>query len=162
MSAWQKVLKTDADWAATAARVALGLVMLPHGAQKALGWFGGYGVEGTLGYFESIGIPTIAGVLVIGAEFLGALGLITGLLGRAAAAGIIPVMVGAVVLTHARNGFFMNWAGAQVGEGFEFHIFAVALALVVVIRGSGAASLDRWLSRTEQPAPAVRELARAA
>jgi len=159
---WKKILKTDNDWAATVARVALGLVFFPHGAQKALGWFGGYGLEGTLGYFNSIGIPTIVGALVIGAEFFGALGLITGLLGRVAAAGIIPVMMGAVLLTHLPNGFFMNWAGTQAGEGYEFHVLAVALALVVVLKGSGAASLDRWLSRDTQPAPAIRELARAA
>ncbi len=156
-----RLLKTDNDVAATVARVVLGLVMFPHAAQKVLGWFGGYGIQGTLGFFSSIGIPTWLGVLVLVAEFGGAIALIVGGAGRLAAAGIVAVMAGAVLTSHLANGFFMNWAGSQAGEGFEFHILAAALASVVMIKGSGAFSLDGWLSRArvEIHEPAAEELA---
>ena len=139
----KKILKTERDWTATIVRVTLGLIIFPHGAQKALGWFGGFGLEGTLGFFSSIGIPTVAGVLVIAAEFLGGLGLIIGALSRVAAVGIAAVMAGAMVLGgHLQNGFFLNWTGGQSGEGIEFHLLVIAMALVVVIRGGGAFSID--------------------
>jgi len=139
----KKILKTERDWTVTIVRITLGLVIFPHGAQKALGWFGGFGMEGTLGFFSSIGIPTVAGVLVIAAEFLGGLGLITGALSRVAAVGIAAVMAGAMVLGgHLQNGFFLNWTGGQGGEGVEFHLLLIAMALVVVIRGGGAFSID--------------------
>lgn len=143
---FRKLIQTPNDPVATVARVALGLVMLPHGAQKALGMFGGYGIQGTVGYMSSIGIPVVFGLLAIAAEFLGAIGLITGTLGRVAAFGIAAVMVVAVATTHLPAGFFMNWTGQQKGEGFEYHILAVALSTVVMVRGSGAWSVDRALS----------------
>jgi putative oxidoreductase len=122
--------------------------MFPHGAQKMLGWFGGYGFSGTMGFFtQQMGIPFIFALLAILAEFLGSLGLITGLLSRVAAFGIASVMVVAVLTTHFGNGFFMNWYGNQKGEGFEYHLLAIALALIVIIRGSGAFSLDRILAK---------------
>ncbi|MGH7338267.1 MAG: DoxX family protein, partial [Myxococcota bacterium] len=123
-------------------------VMLPHGAQKLLGWFGGYGFEGTMGYFTgTVGLPAAVALLVILAESLGALALIVGFAGRFMALGIAAVMTGAIVTAHAANGFFMNWTGAQAGEGFEFHLLAIALALVVALRGSGALSIDRLALR---------------
>lgn len=149
MSTWKRILSTTDDHAVTLARLALGLVILPHGLQKALGLFGGYGFSATLGFFNSMHVPTWAGVLVIAAEVLGSLGLIFGAVGRMAAAGIIPVMIGAVLLTHFPNGFFMDWGGTLKGEGYEYHILAVALALVVVIRGSGAWSIDRAITRAK-------------
>lgn len=148
MSWLNKVLRTDSDFAAMVARLTLGLVIFPHGAQKLLGWFGGYGVSGTVGFFTGMGVPVWAASLVIAAEFLGSLGLIFGAFGRVAAAGIIPVMLGAVAMVHLPNGFFMNWAGNQKGEGFEYAILAVGLALVVVIKGSGSWSLDRLFHRS--------------
>ncbi len=141
-----RVLATEADWSATTARAALGLVMLPHGAQKLLGWFGGYGWSGTMGYFTANGLPYPVAALVILIESVGALALVAGLAGRVMAAGVAAVMVGAVTTVHLANGFFMNWTGAQPGEGFEYHILALALAAVVMISGSGAASVDRALS----------------
>ncbi|HYE99824.1 MAG TPA: DoxX family protein [Planctomycetota bacterium] len=143
--AW--LFATPGDAGATAARVTLGLVMFPHGAQKLLGWFGGHGFSGTMGYFtEHAGLPWIAAFLVIVAEFFGSLGLLVGFLGRLAAAGIAAVMVGAIVMVHLPHGFFMNWQGTQAGEGFEFHLLALGLAAVVLIRGSGALSIDRGLA----------------
>lgn len=144
---WSRLLRTDADYATTIARVALAIVILPHGAQKLLGWFGGGGVSGTIGFFQSaLGIPAALTLLVIAAESLGALALIFGVVGRFAAVGIAAVMAGAVFLQHAAVGFFMNWTGAQPGEGFEFHILAIGLAAVVAIKGSGALSIDRLLA----------------
>lgn len=143
MKALHTLLKTDNSVSALLARLALGLVMFPHGAQKALGWFGGYGFKGTLGYFTgALHIPALFALLAIAAEFLGALGLITGLLSRVSALGIAATMTVAIFMGHAANGFFMNWYGNQPGEGFEYHLLAIGLALVVLVQGGGKASLD--------------------
>jgi len=142
----KKLLATDHDRATLLIRVALGVVIFPHGAQKVLGWWGGYGLAGTMGFFQSIGIPALFGALAIAADFLGSLGVITGLFSRVAAFGILCNMLVATALVHWPNGFFMNWTGQQKGEGFEFHILAAAMALYVVIKGGGAASADGVLS----------------
>jgi putative oxidoreductase len=140
---------TGNDAALTIARLVLGGVMFAHGAQKLLGWFGGYGFSGTLGYFQSaLHIPATLGVIAILAEFFGGVALLLGAFGRIAALGIVVNMVVAVLTVHLPNGFFMNWAGQQAGEGYEYHLLALALALVVLIRGSGSLSIDRWLSRS--------------
>ena len=126
--------------------VMLGMVMFPHGAQKLLGWFGGYGLEGTLGFFTNqMGVPMVIAVLVILGESLGALGLITGFLTRFCAAGVLMIMSGAVVMSHAANGFFMNWSGKQGGEGFEYHILAIGLCLPLLISGGGRFSADGFI-----------------
>jgi putative oxidoreductase len=139
---------TRAGTAATVLRVSLGLVMFPHGAQKLLGWFGGYGFDGTLGFLTgTVGLPAPLAVLVILAEFVGSIALIVGLFSRAAAVGIISVMVGAIVTTHLPNGFFMNWTGQQAGEGFEYHLLVIGMALAILIQGSGRYSVDRQLAR---------------
>ena len=142
---WQKLIRTQAEVAPLVARLALGIAIFPHGAQKLLGWFGGYGLAGTLGYFTSQGIPSILALLAIVAEFFGSLGLITGLLSRVAAFGISCVMVVAVATVHLGNGFFMNWLGNQQGEGFEYHFLALGLASITMVRGAGAYSVDRVL-----------------
>ena len=148
MKALTSLLKTDNSVAALIARLALGIVMFPHGAQKALGWFGGYGYEGTMGYFTgALGIPALLAFLVIVAEFAGAIGLITGFLSRASAFGIAAVMTGAILMAHKSNGFFMNWSGTQSGEGYEFHLLAIGLALIVVVSGGGKASVDGLLEK---------------
>lgn len=142
------LVHTRDSWAPTVLRVALGAVMLPHGLQKTLGWFGGDGLQGTMGFLTGyIGLPSPLALLVIAIESVGALALILGVGGRLAAAGIAAVMVGAVATMHLEHGFFMNWGGQQAGEGFEFHILAVAMAVAVGIVGSGKASVDRWLDR---------------
>lgn len=143
-----RVVATPRDPIALLLRLTLGLVMFPHGAQKVFGWFGGYGIEGTMGYFTgSLGIPALFAGLAIAAEFLGSLGLIAGLFTRVAAFGILSVMTVAAITVHAQIGFFMNWSGTQAGEGFEFHVLAGALALALVVRGGGALSLDRLIGR---------------
>lgn len=145
-----KLVGTDGhDYALFVTRVALGLVMLPHGLQKTAGLFGGYGYSGTMGYFTgTLGLPAPAAFLVILAESAGAVALVLGLFGRFAAFGVAAVMVGAVAMAHWPNGFFMNWMGQQAGEGFEYHVLAFAMALAVMIRGSGALSVDAAFSRT--------------
>ena len=143
-----RVIATEDRWTPTIARVALGLVMLPHGLQKTVGAFGGYGFSGTMGFFtETVGLPWIVALTVILAESLGALALIVGAGGRIAAAGIAAVMIGAIMTTHASFGFFMNWFGNQAGEGFEYHLLALGLAAVVLVAGSGKASIDALLDR---------------
>jgi putative oxidoreductase len=143
---FHRIVNTSNDFALTVVRLVLGCVFFAHGAQKMLGWFGGYGFSGTMGFFtHQMGIPAPFAVLAICAEFFGGLGLIVGFLGRIAALGIICNMLIAIVMVHAPNGLFMNWAGNQKGEGFEYHLLAIAIALVVVIKGSGALSVDHFL-----------------
>jgi putative oxidoreductase len=148
LSIVERAVRTTSDVGPLVARVALGLVMFPHGAQKVLGWFGGYGLSGTMHAFTTqMGIPAVFAALAIAAEFLGSLGLITGTLSRVAAFGVASVMVVATLMVHIGNGFFMNWTGAQAGEGFEYHLLAVALAVVVMVKGGGAYSLDRLIDK---------------
>lgn len=143
------LIATPADASATIARLALGIMILPHGLQKLFGLLGGYGFAGTMGYFtDTLGIPWIFAFLAIVAEFFGGLGLITGLLGRVAAFGVGATMLVGALMSHVQSGFFMNWGGQLPAgqEGFEFHILAIALALIVILRGSGAWSIDRLLT----------------
>ena len=143
----QLLTKTNDSAAPLLARLTLGLVIFPHGAQKMLGWFGGYGFTGTMGFFTgAMHIPAVFGFLAIIAEFFGSLALIAGFFGRVAAFGIASVMVVAVATTHYANGFFMNWSGQQKGEGFEYHLLALGLALIVMIYGAGKASVDRAIA----------------
>jgi putative oxidoreductase len=150
-----KLLHTENDYTLTWLRVAVGAVMLAHGAQKVLGWFGGPGYDAALKGFLSMGIPEPLAVTAIFAESFGAIALILGLLGRVAALGIIVDMMVAVALVHLPHGFFMNWTGAQAGEGFEYHILLIALAAPIVVRGAGALSIDRMIDawrHTHHPA----------
>ncbi|MBC8288583.1 MAG: DoxX family protein [Nitrospinae bacterium] len=129
-------------------RVILGLVIFPHGAQKLFGWFVGYGLEGTLGFFTNrLGVPMIVAILVILGESLGALGLIIGFLTRFCAAGVLIIMAGAIAMSHGANGFFMNWSGKQGGEGFEYHLLAIALCLPLLISGGGLFSADGIIAK---------------
>jgi len=140
------MLGTDGDWVITIARIVLGVVFFAHGAQMALGWFGGSGLQSTVRVFrESLRIPAPLAVLAVAAEFLGGLGLIVGLLSRVSALGIAVVMSVALVAVHRKFGFFMNWYGDQQGHGIEYHVLVLALTLVVMIKGGGAFSLDQVL-----------------
>ena len=146
---FNRLIKTTDDHAITVIRLVLGIVFFAHGAQTMLGWFGGYGFHGTMGFFtHAMHIPAAFAFLAICAEFFGALGLITGLLGRVAAFGIFCVMAVAVAMVHAHVGFFMNWNGiTPPAEGYEYHLLAMAMALAVMIKGSGAFSIDRMISK---------------
>lgn len=127
-------------------RVMLGVVFFPHGAQKALGIFGGKGFLATLSQFTENGMPWIVALLVILGEFLGSLALIAGLFTRFAALGITIIMLGAVATVHWQYGFFMNWSGQQAGEGFEFHLLAIGIGLALTCAGGGRWSMDRSIA----------------
>ncbi len=146
---WKKLFDTDNDYAALVLRVVLAIVMFPHGAQKVLGWFGGYGPAATYnGMTQNMHIPGLFVILDFAAEFLAPIGLLVGLLGRVAAFGIGCMMIVAIGMVHGANGFFMNWANVpNKGEGFEYHLLALAIVVALIIRGSGALSLDGLVAR---------------
>ena len=127
------------DWALLIARVIVGVIFAAHGAQKLFGAFGGPGLAavvqmmGPLGYLVTVG------------EFFGGLGLIFGFLSRFSAASIIVIMLGAIAMVHGKVGFFMNWAGNQAGEGFEYHLLVIALLLIILLVGPGRFALGRLL-----------------
>lgn len=142
----KRLFSTEDDGAILVLRLLLGIVFFAHGMQKAFGWFGGSGFDGTLQAFhQGLGIPVFLAFLAILAEAAGSLGLITGFLTRIAAFGITVNMVVAVALIHWRYGFFMNWFGKQAGEGFEYHILVVAITIFLMIKGGGKWSFDGLL-----------------
>src|SRR5271167_773932 len=130
-------MSTSNDVSLTILRVVLGVVFFAHGAQKMLGWFGGFGFHGTMGFFSRMGMPAAVGFLIICTEFFGGLGLIAGLLTRIASLGIAGLMIGAIFMVHLPNGFFMNWMGNQKGEGIEYHLLVLAIAATLLPRGAG-------------------------
>lgn len=136
------LFRTSGRFAPLLLRLLLALVFFPHGAQKMLGWFGGNGFSGTMQFFTGQGIPAPLAFLAIAAEFFGSIGLLVGLLTRVAAFGIGVVMLVAIATVHIQNGFFMNWAGNQKGEGFEFHILVLAIVVALLIEGAGRWSID--------------------
>jgi putative oxidoreductase len=142
----KRLICTDDDTAALILRVMLGVVFFPHGAQKLFGWFGGSGFSGTMAFFtDKMGIPAVLAFLAIMAESVGAVALIAGFLTRVAALGVGTNMVVAIFMVHLPNGFFMNWAGNKQGEGFEYHLLVIAIALALIIKGGGRWSVDRML-----------------
>src|SRR5258708_35550754 len=148
------LVKTNEDYALTIARLVLGMLFFIHGDQLMLGGFGGYGLSGSMEFFtQHLGIPAPFAFLAIGAEFFGGLMLIVGFLGRVAALSIICLMAVAVVKVHWQFGLFMNWFGTQKGEGFEYHLLAITIGLVIALRGSGALSLDPLLAPARASMP---------
>jgi len=138
---------TRNEFALLLLRLTLAVVIFPHGAQKVLGWFGGYGWDGTMGFLTGkIGLPTALAALVILIEFLGPVALLLGFCTRLAALGVLAVMVGAIQTVHRANGFFMNWTGKQAGEGFEYHLLAIGIGIALALLGGGALSVDRKLA----------------
>ena len=143
-----RVLTTDSSLAPLALRLTLALVMFPHGAQKALGWFGGYGWTGTMGFLTgTVGLPSPVAALVILLEFLGPIALLAGLGTRAVALGFVGIMLGAITTVHAEHGFFMNWFGGQKGEGYEYHLLVIGAAVGLLLAGGGRWSLDGKLAK---------------
>lgn len=133
----------DGNTAATIARLTLAIILFPHGAQKMLGWFGGYGFEGTLDFFTDVKhIPRVVGLAVITIEFAGPFFLVFGAGSRIWSLLIIADMTGIIFSSHTQYGFFINWFGNQPGEGFEYHLLVIGLALSLVISGSGRLSVD--------------------
>lgn len=144
------MLNTENNPAQMMIRLALGAVMLPHGAQKVLGWFGGSGYAGTLSQFLSLGFPRWAVIMLMVTELGGALFLVAGFLTRLWALAIGVAMALCLQMYHVQHGFFMNWGGQQGGEGFEFHILLLAIAMALVFGGGGALSVDRKLAGAQR------------
>lgn len=145
------LFQTDDRWAGLILRLTLGVVMFPHGAQKLLGWYGGFGFSGTMGFFtETMHLPWIVALLVIVGECFGSLGLIAGLLTRFTAASFIVIMLGAITTSHLQNGFFMNWFGKQQGEGYEYHLLVIGIGLALLMTGAGKWSVDRLIAEKVQ------------
>jgi putative oxidoreductase len=136
------------NWAALFIRLAIGIVLFPHGAQKLLGWFGGYGYTGTMGFLTGQAhLPWIFAFLVIIIEFFGAIFLFFGFLTRLAAFAVFVNFLGILFTSHINNGFFMNWAvSPNKPEGFEYHILVLGITIGLMISGGGAASIDGALS----------------
>jgi putative oxidoreductase len=143
---FKELLRTDNSPAQLFIRLALGIVMFPHGAQKVLGWFGGPGIAKTLQAFAGMGFSewSVAALMVV--ESLGAALLVFGFLTRLWAIGIGASITICMFLNHVQNGFFMNWSGQQQGEGFEYHLLVIGICLALLIKGGGALSVDRKLS----------------
>ena len=147
------LFQTDDGWAGFILRVTLGLVMFPHGAQKLLGWFGGFGFDGTMGFFtQKMGLPWLIAFLIIIGESFGSVALLAGFLTRFTAASLTIIMLGAISLVHLPHGFFMNWSGQQQGEGFEYHLLVIGIAAALLVTGGGRWSADRMvLERLQIP-----------
>lgn len=141
-----QILSTDSDWIQTVSRIILGVIFFAHGAQKLLGWFKGPGLKATMRTMTThLGLPAVLAFGTVAAEFFGGVALIVGLLSRIAAAGIAAIMLFAILMVHGRYGLFLNWFGDRKGHGYEYHLLVIGLALVVMVRGSGAWSLDGFL-----------------
>jgi putative oxidoreductase len=139
-----KIFQTDDSYIGLILRVTLALVVFPHGAQKLFGWFGGYGFSGTMGFFtETVGLPWIIGFMVIILESIGALALLAGFATRIVALSYILLAMGITFTSHFQNGFFMNWSGNQAGEGYEYFILWIGIAIALSIMGGGKYATDR-------------------
>lgn len=144
----KKILFAGDDFTGLLLRLTAGIVIFPHGAQKMLGLFGGYGFNGTMGFFtDTLKLPWAIGFLVIVIEFIGALSLLAGFASRIWATLMVVLMTGIIVTSHLDNGFFMNWFGNQKGEGYEFHLLFIGISLALVVNGSGRYSVDGVMGR---------------
>jgi putative oxidoreductase len=160
MKALSFLFKTDNDVSTLLLRLVLGAVFFPHGAQMVLGWFGGYGFSGTMGFFTgTLHVPAPFAFLAIAAQFAGAIALILGLFTRLAALGIAANMLVAVAMVHAQYGWFMNWFGNQKGEGFEYHLLAIGIAIVLIIRGGGKWAADTAIENSLRATEMQRAIA---
>lgn len=140
------LVHTDDSPAQLCIRLALGVVMFPHGAQKLLGWFGGPGWNGTIETFGGMGFPAWSTILLILLESVGSLLLIAGLLTRIMAAGFLTSISICMFMNHVQNGFFMNWFGQKQGEGFEYHLLVIGIAIALLLKGGGMFSVDKGLT----------------
>jgi putative oxidoreductase len=141
----EKLLHTNPDYAWTFLRIVAGLIVFPYGMQKLFGWFGGPGIGGTLKDLDSRRIPrSIAWLIIIGQSF-GSVALLSGFLARIAAGGLFVIFIGALIV-HSRDGWMMNWYGRKKGEGIEYFVMLLSVLLLVIVRGSGALSIDLWLT----------------
>jgi putative oxidoreductase len=141
----EKLLHTDPDYAWTFLRIIAGLIVFPYGMQKLFGWFGGPGIDDTLKDLDSRRIPRSIAWLIIGGQSFGSIALVAGLLSRIAAGGLFIIFTGALIV-HFPDGWAMNWFGEKKGEGIEYFVMLLSLLFIVIVRGSGAMSIDLWLT----------------
>ncbi|MDT0607043.1 DoxX family protein [Croceitalea rosinachiae] len=145
---FKKLIKTHSNLGFSIARLTLGLVIFPHGAQKLLGLFGGYGYSGTMESLTAqMGLPSIIAFSVIMIEFFGSISLVLGLFSRFWAISLAGMFTGIIITTQLEHGFFMNWYGNQAGEGYEYSLLVIGLALSIVFNGSGKWSIDSLISK---------------
>ncbi len=142
---FESFVKTDKSGVQLLLRLTLAVVMFPHGAQKALGWFGGPGFEKTIEAFSGMSFPMWAAVALMATELLGSVMLAVGYITRLWALAIGIALTICVFVNHVEHGFFMNWSGQQKGEGYEYHILAIAIAYALLLGGGGSISIDRRL-----------------
>jgi putative oxidoreductase len=143
----RQLFHTDDSWTGFILRLTLGLVMFPHGAQKLLGWYGGFGFSGTMDFFTgTMHLPWLIAFLVIIGESFGSIALLAGLLTRFTTVSLAVIMLGAITMVHMPNGFFMNWFGKQAGEGYEYHLLVIGISLALLITGAGKWSVDKVLA----------------
>ena len=144
------ILTTNPNIGFSIARLALGLVIFPHGAQKLLGLYGGYGYSATMETFTTqMGLPSIVAFSVIMIEFFGSISLILGLFSRFWALSLTGMFMGIIFITQLEHGFFMNWFGNQAGEGYEYSLLVIGLALTILVNGSGKWSIDNLISKKQ-------------
>ena len=141
----ETLLETNADYVSTFLRIIAGMAIFPYGMQKLFGWFDGVGIKGTLEQMTTRRIPRFIGWLIIIGQSFGSVALISGFLGRIAASGLFVIFTGALIV-HLPNGWAMNWFGDKNGEGIEYHVMLLSLLLIVIVKGSGAFSIDLWLT----------------
>jgi putative oxidoreductase len=144
---WESIIGTEQDYVIFILRLALGIVLFAHGMGKLLGWFGGHGVKGTVAGMGALGVPKFAALLVVLGEGFGSIAMILGLFGRITAIGILIIMMGAMI-KNLPNGWFMNWYGKKDQEGVEYFVLLLAIVMAIIVRGSGALSIDYyWFSK---------------
>jgi putative oxidoreductase len=145
---YQRLFKTNDDWTFTFLRISLGILFLPHGLQMTFGWLGGGGWQASMNYLQgSMELPALIAYGVVLTQLLGSLFLFAGLFTRGMAFLLLIIMGGAVYTSHIDHGFFMNWTGQQSGEGFEYHLAVLAIAIPLIIHGGGKFSLDPAFAR---------------
>jgi len=144
-----RILKTENTWGSLIARLTLGIVLFPHGAQKMLGWFGGAGFTGTIDFFTNqLQLPGIVALSVILIEFIGSISLILGFASRLWSLAIAGLFTGIIFTTHLEHGFFMNWFGNQAGEGYEYALLIIGIAAAVFVNGSGKYAVDSQIVKS--------------
>lgn len=138
-----EVLATQSGLDTLTLRVGAGVIFAAHGAQKLFGWFGGYGLEGTAGWLDSIGLGPglLMAALSGGAEFFGGLLLIAGFMVRPAASALAFTMLVAIFSVHFSNGLFM------ANNGYEFALALLAISVALILRGAGSLSVDQRLHK---------------